>query len=272
MPFGGLLTAGIIGGSGSIISGLLGSSASEKAAQTQADAAKYAADLQAKTTQSALDLQKSQYDKQLALQEPFYSVGLDSVRDLRAGLGAGGVFNNGGFAAQAPAPFSFKDFNLNDDPGYQFRMDQGQQALQRSAAAQGGALGGGALKAIARYGQDYASGEFNNAYNRALGTYNTNFTNAFNTYNSDQGNLFNRLAALGGVGQTAVNTMSNAGTSYANNAAQTAQTGVAAQNNLTTQGANARASGYIGGANAWGGALGGLTNTATTLSLANLLR
>lgn len=60
-------------------------------------------------------------------------------------------------------------------PGYQTRMDAGQQALEHAAAAKGSVLSGGFQKAIAQYGQDYGTGEFQtargNAYQNYLGKY-----------------------------------------------------------------------------------------------------
>jgi hypothetical protein len=58
---------------------------------------------------------------------------------------------------------------LNDDPGYQFRLEQGMKALNAQSAAKGGLMSGGALKAAQRYGQGLASQEYGAAYNRALG-------------------------------------------------------------------------------------------------------
>jgi hypothetical protein len=70
----------------------------------------------------------------------------------------------------APGGSLMKSFSANDmeqnDPGYQFRIDQGNQALQRSAAARGGAMGGGVMQALARYSQGQASSEYQNAFNR----------------------------------------------------------------------------------------------------------
>jgi hypothetical protein len=54
------------------------------------------------------------------------------------------------------------------DPGYQFRLQQGEQAIMRSAAARGGRLGGGTLQALLAHGQGLASQEYGNAFNRAL--------------------------------------------------------------------------------------------------------
>jgi hypothetical protein len=155
------------------------------------------------------------------------------------------------------------DVTEQNDPGYQFRLQQGQQALERSAAARGGLLSGGTGKALQQYGQDYASNEYGNVYNRALGQYQQNY----NIFQQNQANQFNRLAALSGVGQTAAGQLSSAGQSYANtNANLLGNIGQQVGSNINNAGA-ARASGYVGMANA----LGGLGNTLSTIGLLNQL-
>lgn len=57
--------------------------------------------------------------------------------------------------------------SFQQDPGYQFRLQQGEDAIMRSAAARGGRMGGDTLKALLEHGQGLASQEFGNAYNRA---------------------------------------------------------------------------------------------------------
>ncbi len=57
-------------------------------------------------------------------------------------------------------------YNFQTDPGYNFRFEEGQRALETSAAAKGGLLSGGFAKKALRYGQDYATNEFSNVYNR----------------------------------------------------------------------------------------------------------
>jgi hypothetical protein len=52
-------------------------------------------------------------------------------------------------------------------PGYQFRLDQGNQAVQRSAAARGILGSGATMKAIDRYSQGLASSEYNNFSDRS---------------------------------------------------------------------------------------------------------
>jgi len=62
--------------------------------------------------------------------------------------------------------------NFQGDPGYQFRLGEGMKALQNSAAAKGNLNSGATLKALTRYGQDFASNEYNTAYNREYGRLN----------------------------------------------------------------------------------------------------
>lgn len=57
-------------------------------------------------------------------------------------------------------------YNFMTDPGYEFRTQEGIRALDRSASARGLSLSGGQQKALLRYGQDYASQEYGNVYNR----------------------------------------------------------------------------------------------------------
>lgn len=128
--------------------------------------------------------------------------------------------------------FTAEDFTT--DPGYEFRLGQGQRALESSAAARGGLLSGAAAKALTKYNQDFASNEYGNVFNR---------------FRAQQGDQFNRLASLAGIGQTATNATQQAGQNYA--------TGMG---NALQYGGTARASGYAGQANAIGAGLGGLTS------------
>jgi hypothetical protein len=75
--------------------------------------------------------------------------------------------------ANAPQA-QFDPSNLSMDPGYAFRMAEGQKAIERSAAARGIGQTGGTLKALTRYGQDAASQEYQNAFGRALSTFGAN--------------------------------------------------------------------------------------------------
>jgi len=110
-----------------------------------------------------------------------------------------------------------------ESPDYRFRLGEGLNAVQGSAAAQGGLYSGNALRSINDYGSGVAAGEF--------------------------GNYVNRQLALAGMGQTA--------TTQAGNAAMT--TGANVGNLLIGQG-NARASGIIGQTNAVTGGINDLAS------------
>lgn len=101
-----------------------------------------------------------------------------------------------------------KSFGMEDyqaDPGYQFRLSEGNKALERALASRGqfSSMNPAAAKALQDFGQQSASQEYGAAYDR---------------YNADQGNIFNRLAAITGIGQTATGQLTGQGNQYANTA------------------------------------------------------
>ena len=112
-----------------------------------------------------------------------------------------------------------------NSPDYQFTLGQGQQALERSAAARGGLFSGNTGAALQQYGQGLASTQI--------------------------GNYTNRLASLAGLGQTSVQNTGQIGFN----------TGQGVANNLIDAG-NARASGIVGQGNAFGDALGTIGGAA----------
>jgi hypothetical protein len=140
-------------------------------------------------------------------------------------------------------PFGMQQFQA--DPGYAFRMSEGMKGLERSAAARGGLLSGSMLKGIQRFGQDLGSQEYQNAFNR---------------YQTERQARLNPLQSLAGVGQTTSQQLGQAGTQMAGNVG-----------NLMTSGAAARASGYVGGANALTGALGQYLNYSQGQQMLNRL-
>lgn len=93
-----------------------------------------------------------------------------------------------------PGPqFTYKDFvspsadSMLQEPGFQFRLDQGRKALESSAAGKGILRSGGTLKDILGYGQNFASQEYGNVWNRALNEYDTNRTNALDQWQAQYG-------------------------------------------------------------------------------------
>jgi hypothetical protein len=200
-------------------SSLLGASAASKAADTQAGAADRAAELQYKM-----------YQENVQRQQPFLEAGVGALNKLTA--------------AADYKPFGMDKFQA--DPGYAFRLSEGQKAIDRQAAARGGLISGAALKAATRYGEDMGSQEY---------------TNAFNRYQTERAALLNPLQSLAGVGMTTANTLGEAGRSYGAGASE-----------AYMGGADARASGYVGGANALTSALGSYLNYSQGQDYLNRLR
>ena len=230
-----------------ITASVINAFSSDRASSTQADAAKSAANTQADANRYAADIQYKMFQEQKALQEPWRKAGENALARLSAGLGAKGEFGQ-----YTPFSFTGADFAKQQDPGYAFRLAEGQKALERSAAARGGLISGGALKAAERYGQDYGSQEFQNAYNRALTGYNANRQALTDVYN--------RLAGVSGTGQTTAQQIGQAGQTTAANLGNLASaTGASSANALLAQG-NARASQYGAIGNAIGGVAGAYGN------------
>jgi hypothetical protein len=209
------ITVAMIGAGASLLGGAISSSGAKSAADTQAAAANRAA-----------DLQKQMFDQQMAGQEPYRQAGLTSQNRLMELLGLGGNAGAAGYGKYG-RDFSMADYQA--DPGYAFRLGEGQKALERSAAARGGLISGGALKAATRYGQDMGSQEYQNAFNR---------------YQTSRTNQLQPLGNLMASGQSAA---SNQGTAAGNYGANAGQAYMAA--------GNAMGAGQLGAANTLAGGL-----------------
>jgi hypothetical protein len=184
--------------SGSIMNGLrtlapyaqIGSSvlqgnAANKAARGAANAANAG-------VQSQIDLQRRMYEESVARQQPFYQAGVNALPGYLSGIGQNGELVRG-----------FTQADYQADPGYAFRLSEGQKQLDRMAAIRGGQISGSALKAASRFGQDMASQEYSNAYNR---------------FRDTQTLRRNALAGVTGFAPTAAGAMSASGQNYATGA------------------------------------------------------
>ena len=169
------------------------------------------------------------------------------------------------YQGQFTAPTGLTEQN---DPGYQARLQMGTDALQNSAAARGSVLTGGTAKALDQYAQDYASNEYGNVYNRAYNQYATNY----NQNQQQQMNQYNRLAALAGVGQQTAGQLGMMGQNAANSISSNLMGTAANIGQQYNNAAAANASGIVGGANAWGNAIGGAGNNLQNLLLLSQLQ
>ena len=187
----------------SLVSGYMGSRSASRAA-----------DVQAQATQAAQDAQERMFERQVELQEPFRQAGIGALNKL--------------IPLTDYTKFGMDQFT--QDPGYAFRLSEGMKGLERTAAARGGLLSGATLKGAQRFGQDLASQEYQNAFNR---------------YQTERAAQLNPLQSLAGVGQTSANTLTGVAGAYGSQMGQ----------NLQDIG-TARASGYLGSQNALNQALG----------------
>ncbi len=208
------IPAAIIGGA--IISGL----ASNSAANTQASAGA-----------SSIAAQESMFQDMQANERPYMQAGQDALGQIQGNMAG---YNK---------PFTMADFTA--DPGYQFELAQGLQAVKQGASGMGG-LSGNEQAASANYVQGLAGTEYQNAFNR----YQTQITNSYN-----------RLSNLVGIGQNAA-----AGTG-----AQSTQVGANIGNTMTGVG-NAQAAGQVGMANAVNSGIGQGINAYNTSNLMDFVK
>jgi len=184
------VTGALVGGS--IIGGLLSANSANKATKAQARAAK-----------NELELQERIYDETSANFDPYRTSGLNALDAYNYELGLG------------PRPDDYRGFEATD--GYNFAFDQGQRAIEGSAAATGNVLSGATLKALQGHGTGLAQQEHNNYLNRLSGQVN--------------------------MGQAAAGNQAAAGQNYATGAG-----------NAYANMGNAQSAGAIAQGNAWAGA------------------
>lgn len=265
---------GAVSGASSLIGGFMGSRAAKKAAQLQADAAKAAG----QRVQSATGT----VNPQIMTAADEASAGVRTAADsASAGVRGAATHANeylnpyiegGGEAMTSLRDFVNRDEKFQfseDDPSYQFRLQQGQQALERSAAARGSGMGGGTLKALTRYAQGAASTEYAAAFDR------------FRTTKNDRISTLSNLAGMGLTAGSKAGDNTMGAERYAGDAGMGAAefdarahidaTGRTTGNTLDAaryvgdtemSAANVQAAGTIGSANAWSGGLRGAADGA----------
>jgi hypothetical protein len=192
-------------------SSLIEGNSANKAAQNAASTANAG-------VQAQIDLQRRMYEEGVARQQPFYQAGVNALPEYLKGIGENGELVRG-----------FTQADYQADPGYAFRLSEGQKALDRQAAARGGLISGRALKAATRFGQDMGSQEYSNAYNR---------------FRDTQGLRRNALAGVTGFAPTAANAMTTSGQNYATSAGNAFATQGVNTGNALIAGQQARQSMY----------------------------
>jgi hypothetical protein len=208
-------------------------------------AAKSAADTQAEAQDRANALGYKMYEQGRQDLAPYAGAGLTAQNKLLTYLGLPGGAQGADFGRYA-GDFSSTDFLANRDPGYGFRMSEGMKGLERSAAARGGLLSGATLKGAQRFGQDLASTEYQNAFNR---------------YQTNRANALGPLDVMRASGQSAAAGQAGIAGNY----------GVRGAEGQTALG-NIGAAGTMGQANALASGLGQYLNYSSNADLSNAIR
>lgn len=181
-----------------------------------------AANAQVQASQNASATQLQMYNQTRADQTPWRQAGGQAIGALSNWYGLPTTNADGSVTPANPNAGAADMATIQSLPGYQFNLQQGQQATERNLAASGMLNSGAAQKALTQYGQGYA-------------------TNAANSY-------LNGLQSLSGIGQTA--------------ATNTGQAGMNAANQIGSNqiyAGNAQASGYANQSNAVNQGLSGLS-------------
>ena len=210
------VTAAAIIGS-TVVSGVM----SNKASKAQQASSKEATAAQVEMGEKNIEFQREMTEIMREDFKPWREAGGKALQQITAGIEAG--------------TFDVGDFDVRQDPSYQFRLGEGLKALERKGAALGKLESGAYDKALNRYAQDYASTEYANAYARNM---------------AEQDRKFNMLAGLSGAGQSSAARQSAATSQLASSAGNImANQGSAMASGIAGAGA-AAAQGYLGTAQA----------------------
>jgi len=215
--------AGFVAGAivvGSIAGSYIQGQAAKSAAQKQADAAARAQGQLLETGQAAADLYA-----------PYVAKGVTSLNKLA---------DDPYFSKQ----FTNQDLNAALAPGYEFRLQQGQKANLQANNLTGGAVSGNALRSLQDYTQNFASGEY---------------ANAFNQYQAQRTNIYNQLKGIADYGLTATTGQANAMIGTGTNVA-----------NISSGLGNAQAASQIAQGNAYSNMVGGVSNAAQYYGLSQM--
>ena len=299
-------TLALLGGT-SLASGALNYAGSRSAANTQANAAQQSGMLGYLAQQQALQQARQMAEQGAAAGREYYGkgredllaqgrTGAETAREFYGqgvgfqepymGAGAGAtnqlaqLFGQGGAYTQQP---TYEQLQM--DPGYAFRFQQGQQAMTNAARAGGLAGSGGALKAATRYGQEAGSQEYQNAYNRFMANRAQAVQGLQNLAGVGAGAAQTATGLAGSVGNALSGNQFGLGTNLGNLASNAGSTVAGAYTGAVPTVANiaaanpygqamenvgqARASGYVGGSSALANAIQGPANAFLAYNMMN---
>lgn len=213
---------------GSAVVGVVGSS---QAAGAQADSAQAGMDAEERMTAMNLEFQREMADQQREDFAPWRDAGKAALDSITSGIESG-EFDMG--------KFDPSQIDLQRDPGYKFRMQEGVNALDASASARGRLQSGAQQKALTQYGQDVGSQEYSNAYAR--------YANEYGMEADRKARRFNMLSGISQGGQASAAGQAQASSQLAQTGGNIMTNSGRSQNMAQQNIGNARAGAYQGAA------------------------
>ena len=205
----GWVAGAIVGGAG------VSAYASNKASKAQQKGAEKGMAAEERMADKNIEFQREMADQQRSDFAPWRETGERALIAIEEGINSGA--------------FEVGNINLEDDPGYRVRMQEGVDALDASASARGRLLSGAQNKALVSYGQEQGSKEYANAYARE---------------SNKKARKFNMLSGLSQGGQSSAAGQAQASSNLATTGGNIMANTGRSQNIMNQNVGNARASGY----------------------------
>ena len=180
-------------------SAVVGGYSSYKSGKEQSKAAQRGMEAEERIAAENRELQRELADQQREDFAPWRDIGEQALNQMWTGVQSG--------------EFEVGDIDVTKDPGYQFRMDQGIEALDKSAAARGRLLSGAQQKGVTDYGQNVASQEYANAYAREANKKARKFNMLSGLSSGGQSSAAGQAQATSNLAQTEGNILANLGRS-----------------------------------------------------------
>lgn len=197
---------------------------------------------QASGQEAAANTQQNMFNTIVGQEQPFLQGGYGAENEILQAMGSSAATGPNGTVAGTNLPggyltqtFNPTESDLENYPGYQFQLNQGDLAVNSANSAGGSALSGPALKSLMSFNQGLAA---------------SNYQNYFNQFQTQQNNIFNRLSNIAALGQNAAGNLGTAGANLGTGIAQ----------------AQAAAAGSIAG-----GISGASNNIGQSILLSNLM-
>tara|TARA_R110002073_G_scaffold614_1_gene4875 strand:- start:11423 stop:12127 length:705 start_codon:yes stop_codon:yes gene_type:complete len=179
------------------VSAAVGAYSSNQASKAQAKSAKAGMAAEERMAEKNLEFQREMADQQREDFAPWRDVGQKALDSIWDGVQSGA--------------FEVGNINLEDDPGYRVRMQEGVEAIDASAAARGRLLSGAQQKALTQFGQEQGSKEYANAYAREANKKARQYNILSNLSQGGQSSAAGQAQTTGQLAQTGGNIMANTG-------------------------------------------------------------